>query len=565
MILITFAYVSIRIVLKNDLAKHAVHADAAGYYSWLPAIFIYSDSQFAFCDSVAVSKGFYPTGSFSNIIIPVSDGSTMNKYAPGCALVSIPFFGVAHGISTLKGANSGFEFPYQFAWFLSSVFWVCAGIWFLFRLGSLTKKPVLIPLLVASGVVFGTNLFHYATFDAGYSHAFTFGWICIAYYYAFAFRIAGKVSALNFLALACGVLVLIRPFNIVLIPTVLIFIPWKTILQEKPKTLLIPGFIFSGFIFLYALSNYWQTGRFIIYSYGRETFDFANSHFIKFLFGFEIGAFIYSPLFLILIALSLYAASKSKSALLWLSSFVFFISISWLLSTWQTWLFGCTLGNRPLADWIMVFGCPLIAFWPVGIRKNMFVYMVWIPATLAGIAYSQILCFQYRNNILDWCAMNYEKFSDVFLQTNLDYAYYTSSGWDFSNTLEDSVVFETTVDSLLTIQGPYNHTLLSFEGLKMDSTKSYRFLFTCEVKFIDKKADNQLVAFINNGKDYLDFQRKFIKKDVRETGKWMTFKSEFPVPYASKELNGLLFSANNNRYRISFRNIRGQLISYTSP
>ena len=84
--------------------KEVVKYDVAGYYSHLPAIFIYDDLHFDFFDEIDET---YKTGTTKGDFRQVLEsGSTVNKYYCGTAILQAPFFAIAHLISSLSGVES---------------------------------------------------------------------------------------------------------------------------------------------------------------------------------------------------------------------------------------------------------------------------------------------------------------------------------------------------------------------------------------------------------------------------------------------------------------------------
>ena len=507
---IIYCFLAIRVTEKADNFDRIIRTDAVGYYTWLPAVLKFQDPDFRFCDTVYESSGAFSKGYFKGIIVQVGENQTMNKYPPGCAIVSIPFYSIAYLVGILKEETNGYERHFQIAWLLSAMFWVCIGIFFLFRIAGINSGNNTLSFLLISGVVFGTNLFQYTTFDIGYSHAFTFGALSGLIFFLTRSSNLDWVYASVF----AGIVFLIRPFNIVFLPVALFFTMnyWWEDLQQSPQKVMKPALVFIAFIGLYLLSNYWQTGEAFIYSYGNERFDFSKPHFFDFLFGYKVGAFIYSPLSLIyLVAGSLLLMVKRNWLLLSVLIFSFF-GISWILSCWSDWTFGCTLGCRPLVDFMPFLLFPLLT---AGFTLHWKSFGPSLMIIGLGIWYNQILHYQYRIGILNWCNMDKEKFWDVFLKTNSDYAFYTSGDWDFSkkknNVFLDTFSADTTHFKF--DHYGYNASLLTIDSIRTTTRRQLRIKMTCEAKFHANRGENMMSVYINTMDGvYHDYMNKFVKK-----------------------------------------------------
>jgi len=565
-LLLTYILSALYVNFRVTKFQNVIHADAAGYYIWLPAIFIYQDSEFEFTDSVFSQSENHPRGSFKGTIVPVQGDKAMNKYSIGPAICELPFFAVAHIYGTLIHQNKGFEIHYQISWLLGAVAFVMLGCFFQFRLAYHLKLPVWLPVILTASLLFGTNLFHYTSFDAGYSHAFTFGLFSGLLFYSNRIFRLNKPNDFIWLAICGGMMVLARPFNIVLLFPSLLYIAnpmqWWQIFRANFRTAFIALLLFFAFVFINFLGNYWQTGSFFIYSYGEEKFNFHQPHWMDFLFGFQIGAFIYSPLLLVSLLLAVVFLALRKK---WYRILVFvssFCLISWVLSCWGTWTFGCTLGNRPLTDfsaWIL-----FVLISELSVFNTFFIVALTIISG-AGITYNQILHYQFRNFILDWCNMNKQKFMDVFMKTKSRYAYFTADDWSFDNA-RNSRVLKTFVkkEEIPMLPNEIND-FFTLDSLKLDSTKQYRILFRCDARFSKEVTEETLVIHISQNNNYHDYLSKMFKKMVRKPDNWKPFRFEFYLKPAKGQLKVVFGVQEVENQSLWIRNITADVIEYDSP
>jgi len=103
-----------------------------------------------------------------------STGSYLDKYPIGVAVLVLPFFLLGHFLSIIMGyPTDGYSFFYQHSVGLSGLFYMLAGIYLLKKnLRKYFSEEITLATLLAA--LFGTNLFHYGTYDSIFSHTFSF-------------------------------------------------------------------------------------------------------------------------------------------------------------------------------------------------------------------------------------------------------------------------------------------------------------------------------------------------------------------------------------------------------
>ncbi len=116
----------------------------------------------------------------------------------------------------------GFTLYYQHAAGLAGLAWVVAGLAVLRRLlrQSFSDRITAATLVV---ILLGTNLYHYATFDSGYSHAYSF-FLCAALMLLTArWHHTPTARTSTLLGLVAGLIVLVRHTNIVFLALFLLY------------------------------------------------------------------------------------------------------------------------------------------------------------------------------------------------------------------------------------------------------------------------------------------------------------------------------------------------------
>lgn len=513
----------------QSIHQSPIRSDAKGYYSWLPALFIYQDPSFVALNAQLNGKNNLNFGS-TDFLVKIDSIQAVNRYSCGMAAINLPGFLIANLYGKTIGQSQGFELHYHLSWMLTTLLILILGLIYALKLIE-SKSISIIQSLVILSLFFGTNLFHYYTFDIGYTHAPTIGLLFVFIYHVKKF--SSLLSLKSGLVLGCiaGLIVLIRPFNIVLLPLPILILWnwsfWKQLFRQGKAKLILTLISFFLILSIYFLSIYWQTEKFFVYTYGKETFHFDKPHLFSFLFGFEVGFFTYSPVLIVLFILCLYIYVFYKMYSRLILFMFYFVGFAFVLSCWDPWNFGCTLGSRPMIDFLPFIILPVLIY-PIALKKVF--YFIFIPFLFACIYLLQVFAFQYRNNIWDWCDMNYVKFEKIFLKTNKEYSYFLTPDWDFAQA-KGKILH---IDSNFSIEKRTGEWLTTIE---LDTLSSQNF-YICELRLdVFQKKKNQALMRIESYADseYLDFQQKLIKKECDSIGVWQPFNYRFHVRNVKKK------------------------------
>jgi hypothetical protein len=276
-----------------------------------------------------------------------------------------PFFAMGHLGAIVSGADrDGFSRPYQAAAAAAGLVFALAGVailgFFLLRLVS--TASVVVTLLA---VVFGTNLFHYATFDAVYSHAFSFFLVTVSVVLAVALYERPRLRGAVALGLSSGLVTAVRPTNaVILVFAILVGVVGigdargrlRALWHHRP--LVAAG---SGAFLLALLPQlaYWHaiTGKVYVYPYGDEHVDLLDPHLVDVLFSVRKGLFFWTPL-LVLAVIGL-PLLRRVAPELFLASVAFLAVDTWVIASWEIWSYGGSLGQRPFVEALPVFALGL--------------------------------------------------------------------------------------------------------------------------------------------------------------------------------------------------------------
>lgn len=401
-----------------------IKADGKCYYDYLPATFIYHDLNFKHLDTLVTAYDDHKVSSDGYIFD--KDGRQYCKCFAGTALMQMPFFLNAHLVSSMshKQPADGYSEYYQDAIYHAAWFYALLGLFFLrlsFQFFGVKRFWI---FWIQGGVLFASSMLSYIANDSAFGHAYSFALISIFCYLVLTYS-PEKPRRIIALAAVFALIFLVRPTN----PMILFFVPflmilsgqnWSSfqhILSEK-MSLVVAVLVFSLIVFIQPLIWFLQTGHWYISSYGEESFDFSNPHFVDFLFSYRKGFFVYAPWFFIVVILGVIYAMREKYYALITSYFLAFFALVYILSSWWYWSYGGSYGSRVMIDYYVPMILMLVPFLRAS-SKWMRGALVSVIPVFAAVAIIQT--YQYKNYILTWDEMTKETYWQVFLKTDKKY------------------------------------------------------------------------------------------------------------------------------------------------
>ena len=387
--------------------RKVIDWDIISYYGYLPATFIRHDLALDFMAKNEVSNGevyWYETAE---------NGGRVMKMTMGMAILYSPFFSIAHIYSQQAGEiANGFTYHYQKAIFLSALFYVMIGVIFL-RLLLLKFYNERVTSIVILSIVFGTNLYNYITVDGAMSHAYNFSLITVFLYFSVKWHEQQKYRYTIILGLIGGLIILIRPVNILvfIFPLLYNVYSWK---DFKTRVLFflaqwkqITGIALLVFLCWIPQIIYWKlnTGDFLFYSYGEEKFFFSHPHIIEGLFSYRKGWLVYTPI-MIFALMGIYSLFKLRKQL-FLPVLIFVVLAMYATFSWWCWWYGGGFGIRPMIDFYALLALPMGALLQqVSDRKMMILSHALVPVFLFFIYLNLLQIWQYK-----YCIIHYESMS----------------------------------------------------------------------------------------------------------------------------------------------------------
>ena len=356
--------------------------DVAGYYLYLPAIFIYDDLKTLSFGEAMLDK-YHSAPELS--AFPHPSGNRVIKYSGGQALQYLSWFLCGHlGARMLGYPADGFSLPYQFALSMGSLLVAMLGLWFLRKvlLRFYSDRTTAITLLL---VALGTNYMEYTAFHGALTHNWLFTLYAILLYASI--RFYEKPS--YFLAAVIGVLVgwaaLTRPTDIIaaIIPLAWGIGSWAEVAgrlrfwRGQLKKLALAAFLTAavGFIQL----AYWKyvTGEWIVYSYQDQGFSWLRPHVLNGLFSYRAGWLVYSPV--MVFALLGFVSLARQQARLLPAILVFCCLYMYITFAWDIWWYGGSLGQRAMVQSYPVWALALAAFVEWAFRQK------WVLKAVLGV------------------------------------------------------------------------------------------------------------------------------------------------------------------------------------
>jgi hypothetical protein len=401
----------------RDSYKDILEVDAVGYYSYLPALFVYQDPNFSFLDKI---DNKYISSTIS-LVRYSAEGGDIDRYFIGTTFLMAPFYLLGTFCSYLLNVpNDGYTKYQLLSISIGASMYLYIGLYiiglFLKNTFQLTQKSILLTIIAFA---LGTNLFYYSIFEPGMSHVYSFFTVALFIYVWSKFMNTQKFSYFLIASLLLGLITIIRPVNILIVlslpviwPTT--FIKTITPLFTNKLHVLVAAFVLFISIIGIQLSYYKiATGHWYVYSYNKEGFDFTQPHIWDVLFSYRKGLFVYMPILFISIAGLYYWNKQQKyTTVLWAIAFTI---ITYILSSWSSWSYGGCYSNRAFIEYYIFFIIPfayLIEHLLIKIPKTVYAGIVCI------LLFCQIQTYQYRYYYIHWDEMNKEKYWKVFLRVD---------------------------------------------------------------------------------------------------------------------------------------------------
>jgi len=376
-----------------------IWADKAGYYIYLPAFFIYNFDAHQLPDSIAERTGHG---------FQLADTKLQTKYSYGVAALQAPFFLIAHGIAHITEQSAdGFSPIYHKFVNIAAVCYGLLGLIFLvgFLIRYVSSQTALWTVVL---LFLGTHLSYYTLFDTGMSHVYSFflfaAFLRLTAYFS---NGAAKWRHLLLLGLVSGLIIAVRPMNVLFLPAFLLFSErslgnWFAHLKEFVTCVMVAFAVFVPQMIYW----HYSSGSYFHYAYGNEGFpNLLSPQIIKLWFSTDNGLFPFVP-FTGVLLVSLFFGWKKEWRNKWI--FAYFMVLSYLFSAWHDVTYGCSFGSRPFVEYMALFSFPFAWFFD-RLKHIRPAKMTLIALSLICAVYTQKLVFSYDGcwygGDFDWSAL----------------------------------------------------------------------------------------------------------------------------------------------------------------
>lgn len=311
--------------------------DDSYYYFWLPSVVI--DHDVDFTNQLRESDTLDAGVRDAALAGPrTRTGLIPNKYPPGWALGSLPFFLVAHVAA--PASSTGFEPRYLVAVWLGQLAYAAAGLWCAIAIVA-RYVPRRIAVISVFGVWLASPLVYYQGARISMSHSQVFALAVLVFYLALELR-DGKRGRWTWCALGFSAALLVVTRNLAIVYLIApAYVMVRHLRNVRDAAALLAGAVVPAVVQIAA----WRAlyGEWIVYSYGGERFDFGHLHLAEVLFSPKHGWFYWHPALLVGIGAFIVWGGRRAEGACWIVS----LGITVLLSAaWPMWWLGSSFGHR---------------------------------------------------------------------------------------------------------------------------------------------------------------------------------------------------------------------------
>lgn len=352
-------------------------ADDAHYYLWLRSVVVDGDVHF---ENDIRETPFLEEHAKQTILAQplTATGGVINKFPVGWAVVSAPFFWVAHVLAPLTPwPADGFSPPYQVAVWVGHMLIAALGFALWFRI---LRRWVAADIATIAILLTWLNspMIYYQSARIAMVHNAVFVLACLLFWLAL--RISETIrqdhesngsksnKLLLLLTLAAGfhagLLVICRPSALVYLipPIALILTTMLRHLRASPGlcTAMVAAAIFGALAGVFPQLLAWKQlyGSWIFYSYQGEGFHWMAPQFFTSLWSAHHGLFNWHPVLLLGLASLLAATVRNLFPASWIATAVLII---WVNSAWHMVYFGSSFGGRAY-EFLVFFASLGLAF-----------------------------------------------------------------------------------------------------------------------------------------------------------------------------------------------------------
>lgn len=409
-----------RTILKEKYWKidFVIKNDGAGYYAYLPAIFVEKDLSLKFLDDPSYVNVWKYAKQRTD------DGKYYIKYSCAVAILHTPFFFTAYTLAPHFGqTQDGFSDIFEIAILIGCVVYTSLGMFFL-RKTLIHYFSDFVTGLTLLTIGLGTNLFLYATGEPGMAHAYSFCMISIFLWQTIVWYRDPGIKNSILIGLLAGIIFLLRPIN----GLALLIFPLSGVLNlsqlkervnlfytQKWKMLLI---LFFGLIVLVPQLLYWKyyLGSWFFDSYPGEHFFFSHPHITDGLLSYRNGWLVYTPVMCFALV-GLLLLKKRAKEFTYILPIYFVLNLVIVLSWWCWWYSG--FGNRALIDSYPLMALGMASAFSFLTNRSGILSVMLCLLLYGAIKVNWTQQWQYKNGVMHWAAMSKEAYWIIFMKKQM--------------------------------------------------------------------------------------------------------------------------------------------------
>ncbi|GFE62131.1 hypothetical protein [Geobacter sp. AOG2] len=399
-----------------------IRSDGLGYYLYLPAAFIYHDIGLQSIAAV-FNAGHIPGAPpslwhYSGPLLWDNSSNYLIKYPMGTALLMMPFFFLACIAAFVTNTPvDGFSPLFQYMAAFSGLFYATLGIGILWKVleRNFKQESILVAMI---GMVFGTNLFHYATYDSVFSHVYSFFLFSAFLFMVQRIYAEGRVWYFLPSGVLAGLIIITRPTNgLWLLFGILYGVDSFRALADRlafwrnNAIKMTYGALLCACVISLQLL-YWKviTGHLVIFSYRGEYFNFAKPEVLNVLFSVRKGLFFWSPILLTVIPGLFYIRKNARE---YFTPILVFLPLNiYVISSWHSWFYGGSFGHRAFIESIPLFAICFCSLYE-GL-SSLFLKRVMIFVTAICVMLTTWLMLKYWTGVIPFDETTWDYFVETF-------------------------------------------------------------------------------------------------------------------------------------------------------
>jgi hypothetical protein len=394
--------------------------DVACYYGYLPQ-FINGKSE-----ELTKEEIRFPDLAPPNKYVTAGNGKKVLKTTMGMALLYLPFHAIGNLFHSIAygDSGSGMEVEYRMAMqFFGLVFLLISLL--LMRKILRRHFPETVVSLTLVAIALGTNVLYYTVYEGCMTHVANMALFLIFFLLSEKWHSIPSVRNSLLLGLFSGLLVLIRPTNI-LLGLIFLLINVSSIGQFKERIQM----LFSKW-HLIALMGiaaavvwipqiiYWHnlTGDYFFYSYVGEYFFFDKPKILLGFFSWRKGWLIYTPMAVLMLAGFPFMYKYARN--LFLPVTLFYAAFVYVIFCWWCWWYGGSFSCRAMVDSyaFLVFPLASLFYFVFVVLKSKSVKILFSVILLLLISLNLFQTYQYKRGLIHYDQMTYRSYQYVFLKT----------------------------------------------------------------------------------------------------------------------------------------------------